>query len=534
MKNTNKVDKLLEINHLLTKSLDIEVILQTLVEEARNLLEVSDTVILYLFDPVDKVLRVAEGVGINKEIMKHIAFLPGESLTGKTYNSRESQLYAQEDILKENMANMSRDNYHYYFEGVFQRHIKSAFAVPLLYQDECLGVLIVDNFENDGYFTDEDIRVIEVIADQSAIAIVHSNLFRDLKERNEQLRNSVDIHKKFTKAILEGGGVDTILSLLSRILNTYAIFQDEVEQESTSAFPIIRGRETMGYIKLEKKMSDLSPLEVVAVEHAATALALELVKINTIYEKELHFREEVFQQMIEGIPRGDIRRIERYVGWSVKSDLVCIVLEGKQKQLWSEKSLLDKERFIRSLEGISQIVAGSSFVLTKMFQAILIIPVTKGNIVELMVERIKRQWRDQKDIIFGVGRKGGLNQLGNSYREALDAVKYGKITGESFVDYSNLGVERLLQKVDSTTLSFFVDDKIGPLLTMESLYLETLGAFIRLNKNHKETASMLHIHPNTLYQRIKKIEKALDASIDIESDWLNIVIAYNLYVSDNI
>nr|WP_255639808.1 GAF domain-containing protein [Aquibacillus saliphilus] len=521
-----------EINHLLTKSLDVQVILRTLVEEARNLLEVSDTVILYLFDQEEKVLRVAEGVGVDMEAMKDIRFLPGESLTGKTYANRKSYLFAEEDIIRENMSNMSSRNYSHYFKGVFKRQVKSAFSVPLLHQDECLGVLVVDNFENDGKFTDDDIRVIEIIANQSAIAIVHSNLFQDLKEKNEQLKHSIDIHNKFTKAILDGGGIDTILTLLTRSLHVTAEFHGERNEQATQSYPIIRGRETLGYIGIGKEISDLSNLEIIAVEHAATALALELVKVNALYEKELHFREEVFQQMIEGIPESELKRIQNYVNWNINSQVSCMIIEGEKTALWSPESLLEKERFIRSLESISKVVSGSSFVLTRTFQAILIIPITNQFVVESIVDRIKNQW-DEKGLLFGIGRKVAVNELGNSYHEALDAVRYGKKSGESYVDYSKLGIERLLEKVDSTTLNFFIDDKMGPLITMGPIYMKTLSTLIQLNKNHKQTAEQLHIHPNTLYQRIKKMEGQLNMSFDLETDWLNLVVAYNLYVTTN-
>ncbi|WP_078429823.1 helix-turn-helix domain-containing protein [Alkalihalobacterium alkalinitrilicum] len=533
IKQSDKVNKLFEINHLLTTSLDIGVVLRTLVEEARNLLEVSDTVILYLYDREDNVLRVAEGVGIDIEVMRQIAFVPGESLTGKAYAERKSYLFAEEDILKQNMANMSPENYQAYFEGVYRRHIKSAFSVPLLYQDECLGVLIVDNFENDGQFTDDDIRIIEIIANQSAIAIVHSNLFEDLKKKNDQLMQSIDIHEKFTKAILDGGGIDTILALLSRILAVQVKFQDENLESTSTEYPIIRGRETLGSIYIGKDINTLSPLEVVAVEHASTALALELVKINALYEKELHFREEVFQQMIEGISYGEFKRVQNYVNWNSDSELVCVVLEGKHNPLWKSDSLLDKEKFIRSLENICQNISNSTFILSRTYQAILIIPVTSEKVVDLIVHKISDQWKKQKDMIFGMGRKVTVGKLGDSYREALDAVRFGKTSGDRFVDYSNLGFERLLQNVDPSTLSLFVDDKMGPLLSMEPIYIETLGVFIRLNKNHKRTAEHLHVHPNTLYQRIKKMERLMNISFDREVDWINLMIAYNLYVTSH-
>lgn len=127
------------------------------------------------------------------------------------------------------MDDISEENYYYYFQGVGQREVRSAFCVPLLYQDECLGVIVIDNFETDDFFTQDDINITQIIADQSSIAIVNSRLYHDLINKNEQLHYSLDIHHKFTKVILDGGGIEKILSLLSRILKDDAKFMVSTE-----------------------------------------------------------------------------------------------------------------------------------------------------------------------------------------------------------------------------------------------------------------------------------------------------------------
>ena len=532
--NSNmKVAKLFEINKLLTKSFELNIVLKTLVEAAEDLIEVSDTVILYLFDQDENVLKVAEGVGINLKAIENIALLPGESITGKTFSDKKSYLFAHDEEIRKNMANMSERNYSYYYQGVYERQVRSAFCVPLLYQEKCLGVLVVDNFENEGYFTEDDMNVIEIIADQSAIAIVNSDLFQNLKEKNEQLKHSLDIHKKFTKVILEGGGTETILSLLSRILKTKAKFKEIKDNErELHFFPIIRGNEALGYIELDKVVHSLSPLEMVAVEHAATALALELVKQNALYEKELHFRKEIFQQILDGVSSGELKQLTKYFSWNPKWELVCMVMEGKRSPLWKAEGIMDKERFVKSIEMNIRSVCEFSIVFTKAFQMVIIIPVIKKDAVEKIAEVIEGRWREKKEIIYGIGRKVSINNLGSSYHEALDAVQYGKTAkNDKFINYSKLGVERLWQKVDQTTLDYFVFDKIGPLISMGDEYFGTIINLIECNKNHKLTAERLHIHPNTLYQRLKKIERTLNISLDHERDWLNIVSAYRINVS---
>jgi sugar diacid utilization regulator len=528
-----KIERLLEINKLLTRSFNVEFVLKTLVQAAYDLVDISDTIILYLYDEKDNVLKVAEGVGVDLEILKHIAFSPGESLTGKTFSTKKPLLFAKKDDIQENMADISEENYYYYFQGVGQREVRSAFCVPLIYQDECLGVIVTDNFETDDSFTEDEINIIKIIADQSSIAIVNSRLYHDLKNKNEQLHYSLDIHHKFTKVILDGGGIEKILSLLSRILKDDAKFKVSTELgQEKYYFPIIRGKETLGFIKLKQHLGFISSLNLVAIEHAATALALELVKQNALYEKELHFREEIFQQVIEGMPLTDIKHIAQQLDLNLKDDFECVVIEGRKRTLWKPEATLDKERFVRRIEETCKSLYNTSFVFTRAFQVIMIVPVKNKNMTEELVKVLNNGLSNSKEMVFGIGRKTAINHIKDSYLEAVEAVRYGKrLDKTSYINYSELGVERLWQKIDQTTLDFYVSDQLGPLLSMNKEYFETLAKYIETNKNHKKTADQLHIHPNTLYHRLKKIEKALNMEFSKENDWLNLIVAYKIYVT---
>ncbi|WP_240689115.1 helix-turn-helix domain-containing protein [Ammoniphilus sp. YIM 78166] len=530
------VYKLLEINKLLTKSLQLEVVLETLVKAAVELIEVSDTVMLYLYDSEVQVLRLAEGVGIDKKVMQNIAFQPGESLTGITFLAKRPMLYRTHEDIQKSMTGMTPQNYSYYIQGVYERQVRSAFCVPLLYQDSCLGVLAVDNFENEGYFTEEDIRVIEVIADQSAIAIVNSRLVQNLKEKNAQLSSSLDIHQKFTQIILEGGGVEPILTLLGRILRTKVSYKEAMQQNDIlHIFPIIRERENFGYLHLQqRKITSLSSIERSAIEHAATALVLFMMKENALYEKELHLRGELFHQMTKGSASslGQLKQMARQLQWDPLGELQCLVMEGRKETLWRSENIRGKETFVRSIESLSRGLHESSLVFPVGYQIVILMSVGKEETMRQLYETIDRHWGHLKDIVYGLGRRSSLSHVGNSYEEALDAVRYAKARKDlQFVSYSKLGAERLWQNLDPTVLEHFVEDKLGPLFQAGEEYYETLTMLIDCNKNHKLTAQRLHIHPNTLYYRVKKIEQTLGISIDQDMDWLNLVLAYRMHVS---
>lgn len=535
MKYNQSIEKLLEINKMLTESLHLEDVLRKVIVAANELIGVSDTLILYLYNKSKDKLELAEGEGINKEKLQNVAFKPGESIAGKVFVSKQAKLFVSEDEIDSFMTNMTEDNYYYYFEGVYKRKIKSAFCVPLLNRGECLGVLVVNNYKQDGVFSPSDMSIIKAVADQSAIAINNAHIYHNLREKNQLLSQSMDIHDKFYNLIIKGEGKDKVIQLLESITQTSVTFHDfEFYSEEDKIFPIVRGKEVLGLLELEKEFHSFSQMEQVAIEQASLSIALELVKENALFEKELHFREEVFNQLLEGLSQDDIHRLLDYINWDANWVIQCVVMEGNNGALWEKDKLTDKERFIKIVENTVKSISPYSLVFARGYQIILMIPNGKKNVASQLVHRLEKQWKRKKEIIYGVGRETSIQHLDITYKEALRSVGFAKTNRDKkMVEYANLGIERLLYEVDSKSIELFIQDKLNSLLKLNGSYLETLKSFIENNKNHKATAQKLHIHGNTLYYRLRKIEEVLSIDLNNEKDWLDLVIALELFVGNN-
>ncbi|MEC5424334.1 helix-turn-helix domain-containing protein [Virgibacillus sp. C22-A2] len=531
----NKAKKLLEINKMLTQSLKIDEVLRNVIVAANDLIDISDTLIIYLYDESANRLRLADGEGIRREMLENIAFSPGESIAGKVFVDKKSKLFISEEEIDSYMRDMSEANYHYYFEGVYRRKIKSAFCVPILTKDRCLGVLVVNNFKQDGVFTKEDIQVIEIVADQSAIAIDNSSMYHSLKEKNNLLTQSMDIHNQFYKMIIEGGGVERVIRLLESIIHSKVTHHSTAfYEDKDTLFPIVRGKEVLGILELEKSFYLFSPMDQIAIKHASLTLALELVKNNAIHEKELHFRSEVFNQLLEGLSNDDLDRALTYIQWKEDWILQCIIIEGENGPLWEQEKLTDKEWFIRSIEQIVTSIGIYSVVFTRAFQVIIIVPTIQENVVHKIIKSINAKWGAKKQLLFGIGRETTIRNLSLTYKEALRSVAFAKSNKDStVVEYAKLGIERLLHEVDPATIEMFMHDKLSELFKMGSSFMDTLKCFIEQNKNHKKTAEVLHVHPNTLYYRLKKLEEVLQIDINNEKQWLDLVIAMKLFMASN-
>lgn len=527
-----KLKKLLDINNMLTKSLQLDEILKNVISSASELIEVSDVLLIYLYDDTRNKLYLAEGQGIYKQALEKIAFSPGESIAGKVYAEKQSKLFSSEEEIDFYMENMTQENYAFYSAGVHQRKIKSAFCVPIITKEKCYGVVVVDNFNQDGVFTKEDMEVIERIAKQSAIAIDNAKAYQEVKEKKDMLEKSISIHNQFYQFIIDGRGMNHVIQLLEKIISSTVTFHSYFDATDDCAFPIVRGDDILGCLKLDEPVDELLYMDQLALEQASLAIALQLIKNNALFEKEIHFHEAVFNQIISRVSERDLQHAISYVKWQKDWNVQCMILEGKQIPLWDTEQIIDKERFIQSIENIVKSKRMTPLIFTRALQLIVIIPTFRKTTLQELIEEITIKWGN-KNIYFGIGRATSIADLQVSFEEAIRSINYAKQYDVNQVEYSMLGIERLLYEVNDDTLTLFMEDKLQTLLNMDQHYMTTLQMFISTNKNHKQTAQQLHIHPNTLYHRLRKIEKTLKLDLNDNKSWIDLVIALKIYVARN-
>src|SRR5699024_10822086 len=134
----------------------------------------------------------------------------------------------------------------------------------LIFQNECLGVINVDNFKKESEFVRVQMNILEIIADHCAISIMNSRQVKVMEKQNLLLNKSIDIHKQFTKLVLENKSEDSILSMLSKLLQCNVFYSESYKiEEEFDNFVITSGNEKLGFIYYDRK--NLLPLDVVAL-----------------------------------------------------------------------------------------------------------------------------------------------------------------------------------------------------------------------------------------------------------------------------
>lgn len=528
-------EKLFNINALLTQSLDKQTVLQNLLKAAMDLIDRADTIIIYEKND-DGYITFSDGIGVEIAPIRKVKFRPGESITGRAY--LEKRIYnVSRDTAKRYMGNMSEDNKKFFQQAVKNRQVESVLAAPLVYQNECIGVLVVDNFDIPGdKFTEEETLIIEILANQAAIALTNSRFYTELQRRNNDLLAIQKIHETFSNILLEGKGINQITEVLSRILSQNVTYVETLHmQDEESVFPIISSNETLGYFQLPKPLASYTNVEKVALEQAANAVVLELIKQNNLFERKNKLQEELFQKLLDGLWDDQLEHYHKFNRLTKFQSVACVLLEGKKEPLWNEHSLVAKERVMRRVEQAFFANYEEVVVFNRGFTIYILLPNIKRlktNDFHVMLQEVF----PNQEVVVGIGRTVPVKQIANSHQEANDALQLAKKSKDrSIILYEDLGFERLWHRTDESTLTQYVTDQISPLLNGDPVDLETLQTYIELNGKHKETAEKLCIHPNTLAYRLRKIENLLNIDLKNQQDLLKVMTAFNIleYLPNN-
>lgn len=135
---------------------------------------------------------------------------------------------------------------------------------------------------------------------------------------------------------------------------------------------------------------------------------------------------------------------------------------------------------------------------------------------------LAERWRADLDarlqtvsVSIGVGRVvTGILELSRSFAEASRAVDVGRwVKGRHVTElFDSLGIERLLASVPQAELGAFVRVTVGALHDHDRAHgtelLDTLGVWLE-TRNAAEAARRMHVHYNTLKNRIDRIEGLL-------------------------
>ncbi len=173
---------------VLSSSLDHSAIVTEILQQAQQLVQ-YDSAAFFMQDGAD--LRLTHGLGFDYAVVNSRIPLDSQNRTVQAF--KNMQTYVIPDV--------RQDPHWQPFSDSEQVH--SCIATPLVIEEEAIGVLTVDRIEPQA-FTGEDARILQVFANQAAIAFKNAQLHKQaqtaaaLEERN---RLAQDLHDAINQTL---------------------------------------------------------------------------------------------------------------------------------------------------------------------------------------------------------------------------------------------------------------------------------------------------------------------------------------------
>ncbi|MCW2826849.1 MAG: hypothetical protein JWQ67_465 [Marmoricola sp.] len=520
----------------LTGIRDLDAILAAIVRRARALLH-ADMTYLSLNDEAEgaSYMRVTDGA-LTAEFRK-LRLPLGTGLLGLVAQSGAP--YFTEDYQADQRF-LHRD---YIDSAVAGEQIRAILGVPLTVEGKVIGALLAVH-RTVRPFPAGEVALLTSFAAHAAVALENARLFEqagaavaaadeanaELRARSEATERAAHAHDLLTDVLLHGGGVVEVADVLAQVLGgRLAVYDDEgrllagdraedVPEEAArrarasgrcvrtddGAWVAVAaaGEEPLGTLVL-RTSGPMDLPERRTLERGGLVTALVLLFRRTEAEAESRVRGELLSDLFSGVEldADRLRERARQQGADLDAHLAVAVAEPTGELGSEQQTIRAASAIARELHGLGGVHEGMVVVLAPGE------PLAVGEAVRDRLggatvgvaaatagaEHIPRAWREARQT------QSALRRLGR--------------TGE-VSDPAGLGLARLLLGGNGPhELEEFVDGTLGAVLAYDAergtQLAETLEVWLACGGSLRETAQGLHIHPNTVTQRLDRVGQLL-------------------------
>ncbi|MBO0997519.1 helix-turn-helix domain-containing protein [Bacillus sp. SD075] len=547
---------------------NLDDLLKKILENALSVIPAADMGVLWMYEPsLDVLFPKAWTGGPNEEIRK-MRMKVGEGIIGKTFKDNKSFILTNVEGILSESSNISPDNLFHLYNSVKFDDLKSIISVPIKIEESTLCVLIV--YQNGPYplLTKEDQQLLESFSDQVSIVLRNSRLYQNLKKQNDLLIQRDTIHNSLIKLSLQSKGLQKIANEIKKMINhplmivdltdeqlysspslwkmelpselikintklqTQSFFTETYNSQSLYIHPIIAIDVPIGIMAVEMEEDDLFPLNKMIIEQASSVIALEIIRKQTLVDSFYQKTNDLFNDFIQSGEYNLIRKkaVELRIDHHSYYMAIVIHLHPHADFHFLNMQMHKLIAQIKKKLGIFVSIVfgyGNKVTLVCQFNNY-----ADHDYIKKKLELIHSNWINvhEESLKIGIGTSyPSIDNIAKSYSEADKALSF-LISRQlkSIVSYQDIGINHLFIHQPIDDLNSFVNEVFNPLQSDKdgTLDLEqTLLAYMENDRQATQTAKLLHIHVNTLYQRLKRIEEKLQISFSNPEDILKIQLA---------
>ncbi|WP_285733352.1 helix-turn-helix domain-containing protein [Nocardiopsis sp. ATB16-24] len=551
----------------------LDQVLQAIVERARNLLG-TDVAYLTLSTPESGGTYMRVTSGSVSASFQRLQLAPGKGLGGLVATTALPYVTANyfADPRFEHTENIDH--------AVREEGLVAILGVPLKMNGRDVGVLFAAN-RHERPFSHSEVALLSSLAAHAAIAIDNANLIDDTRRAldelhtvNERLQRhtasverSAAAHDRLTDLVLRGGGVREVAAAVAEVLGGTVLIHDATSEESVTAGPqgvvestvrggapwepgegdlaeavrtslasgravragrawvasAAAGNEPLGTLVLRGVELDSTDQRV--LERAAMVTALLLLIRRSVSETEHRVRGDLLDELLEVPARDPVSLRQR-------AALLRADLDGPHVLVVAEAPGGDPGRLRSAATYIAETTGGLAG--SRSGRLVLALPGTNPSAVGRRVADELSMAANGSVTAGAGGPTTGPEAFRDAFAEASRCLQTLRALGREgdVATTQDLGFSGLLLSQDRDVPGF-VSTTLGPLLEYDArrgtLLVETLRAYFAAGGNLSRAKDELHIHVNTVAQRLERIGQLIGADWQSPERALELQLALHLH-----
>ena len=545
----------------LTGIRDVDAILNAIVRRARQLLH-ADMTYLSLNDEAEgaSYMKVTDG-SVSAEF-RNLRLPLGAGLLGLVAQSGAP--YYTDDY----QSDPRFQHLEFIDSAVDLEGIRAILGVPLLVDGRVIGALLATH-RKVRPFPPAEVSLLTLFAAHAAIALENARLFqktesalaevdeanRQIRAHSESVETAASAHDRLNDVLLNGGGVEEVAAVLADLLGgSLLVLDSEGRRLAGTGSPldpsagsaeavaearrtgrsvkltgsdgyvaaVLAGSEHLGTLVLQDVANSLGPADLLTVERGALVTALVLLFARSVAEAEERVHSELLSDLITGRDTDSGRLRERARRHRVDLDQVGAVAIASVEGLDRHRGLQLTARLAGEVNGLGGeksgrlvlVAPGDPLAVGRQLQDAV---VAAGGTATVGVAAT------------GPGAPAAFLEASRCLTTLLTLGRAGEVT-----DSTGLGLAQLvLGQGGPDELDAFIESLIGPLLDYDArrgtALVDTLDAWFASGTKPAEAAKILHVHPNTIAQRLDRIGKLIDPRWRDSSRALDLQFALRLW-----
>ena len=401
--------------------------------------------------------------------------------------------------------------------------LRGILGVPLTARGEILGVLFAAE-RSARPFTDGEVSLLSGLAGHAAVALENARLFDAERRAADELRSSaaavdraIALHERLLGAAVRGGGPTAVVQALSDVLEVPVQLLDPTDQlvagpdlptpkasqsftggdlrtvrhEDVVLCPVVAAEDYLGCLVLHGDDTSADSAQVRLLERGALGIALSLVQARAVADAATRSAGEVLAALVEGGEPDVLERRAAAVRVDLRKPHVLALVEPHEPGVRAVATDLAARH--------------RGLVVERGSRLLLLVPAGTPLESLAVVATV-----GMSDVVMGAAAMPDALAGARRCLQALLALGRRHVVGGS----EDLGVYRfLLAPGGADEAAELVRRTVGPLLEHDVArgtdLARTLEEYLASGRQHGATAERLHIHPNTLYQRLSRVGAVL-------------------------